>query len=89
MSLLTQPTPHCWARPQAAHTQADKAGGGGVGRGKGGGPEGGMTGWEAGGTSEAGVRSQGVGGDGVGWVCDKVIKTFHDIRVCEVPRADH
>jgi len=21
--------------------------------------------------------------------CVKVIKTFHDIRVCEVPRADH
>lgn len=39
------------------------------------------------------VRSWGEGsrsgGGGVGWVCEKVIKTFHDIRVCEVPRADH
>lgn len=62
------------------------------------GAEWGMTGWEAGGTSKL-RRCVGVGGEvsesvgGVGrvgwWVCDKVIKTFHDIRVCEVPRADH
>lgn len=50
----------------------------------------GVTGWEAGGTSEAGVRSRGVGGWRAGsGGCVKVIKTFHDIRVCEVPRADH
>lgn len=41
-----------------------------------------------GGTSEAGVRSQEWGAVGSGG-CVKVIKTFHDIRVCEVPRADH
>lgn len=41
---------------------------------------------ERGGGEVSGVvggKSVGLGG------CVKVIKTFHDIRVCEVPRADH
>lgn len=60
----TANSPHCCTWPQAAHKQAHEAGGGGVG--EGGGPEGGMTRWEAGGTSEAGVRTQGVGAVGLG-----------------------
>lgn len=52
-----------------------KLGGGGVGRGEGR--------LKPGEVSRVGGGAVGLGG------CVKVIKTFHDIRVCEVPRADH
>lgn len=42
------------------------------------------------GVGEALVRSQKEQGTWGNWVCgEQVIKTFHDIRVCEIPRADH
>ena len=41
-----------------------------------------------GGTSKAWLMSKESGAVGFAG-CVKVIKTFHDIRVCEVPRADH
>lgn len=76
-----QPTTHCWAQPQAAHTSGQSWWKEGVGRR----PE--RVGWvgQQGETSEAGVRTEEEWGVGV----LQVIKTFHDIRVCEVPRADH
>lgn len=49
--------------------------------------------WGVGGRREEGQKPRRNFKDWVEWegggVCDKVIKTFHDIRVCEVPRADH
>lgn len=49
-----------------------------------------------GGGRDISSRGDEVSGVEVGWGgavglrgCVKVIKTFHDIRVCEVPRADH
>lgn len=77
--------PHCWARSRGEHTQADEAGTGGVGRWRGEGLRQHNGRQERAGEAE--VRSQG-GAAGSGR-CVKVIKTFHDIRVCEVPRADH
>lgn len=39
--------------------------------------------------SRGGAAGFGEGGAAGSGRCVKVIKTFHDIRVCEVPRADH
>ena len=80
MSLWTQPTPAYstllgWASGSTHTGRWSRGGGGGVGRGEGRlKPGWGLT---------SGGGAVGLGG------CVKVIKTFHDIRVCEVPRADH
>lgn len=84
---------HCWARSRGEHTQADEAGTGGVGRWRGEGQRQHNGRQESAGEAEVrcrgGAAGFGEGGAAGSGRCVKVIKTFHDIRVCEVPRADH
>lgn len=92
MSLFTQSTPafSTLLGSASGSTHKGRRSWGRWGRrGRGGGPEGAWRGGMQEGRLKPGwgLRS-GEGAVGLGG-CVKVIKTFHDIRVCEVPRADH